>query len=305
MDDHGSRLWSRVLQDAMQNSSEFSEALEKEKQLFRALAMKGELGERVTVMCCGDGREVESLLDVHREFPQITELNAVDLLSISIDQVQEKIRGRMKALDGVYVRLLQEDATNTSIAPGSQDTVTCMLTMVNFNDAFIEKFRAHVQHILKPGGKFIFSVYNHDAFDARMKLYTKMEAPIETVDPHSGLVVFEEGFNEAAFSRQFKEEEIRKLLEASGLDVRLCDAKGITHMGIAEKAMVQRKHEDIPASYQMAIAASILVLIGGCFYADYQKIQRDNAADPDSKVIEAGPGIYMRVNWKKGTVKRL
>lgn len=290
------------MQDALENSPEFSGALNKEKLLFRELASKGELGERVTVMCCGDGREMELLLDLHREFPQLKELNGVDLLSISIDQVRKKVREKVQQLDGVNVRLFQENATDTSIEPNSQDTVTCMLTMVNFNDEFITKFCKHVKHILKPGGKFIFSVYNHDAFDTRMKLYTKMGAPVESADPESGYVVFAQDFEEAAFSRQFKTDQFQRLVEDNDLDVRHYDGGGITHVGVVEKAKVHRGHERVPLLHQMAIAASLAGVLG-ISYMQKLNVDKENAKrGEDSKIMEVGPGIFMRVNLKKGTV---
>lgn len=302
--DSGDRLWSRFVRDAMENSPEFSHAFTKESQLFRELASNGELGERVTVMCCGDGREVESLLDLHAEFPQLKELNAVDWLKVSIDQVRERVRGKIDGLDGVDINLLQEDATSTSIAPASQDTVTCMLTMVNFDDVFIEKFCTHVNRILKPGGKFIFSVYNHEALDSRMKLYTKMGAPIESVDPKTGYVAFECGFEEAGFSRQFTPEQFRQLVGMADLNVRQYDGDGITHLGILEKAQVSRVQERVLAWYQLTIAASLAAVIG---------LSVTNAP-PDARSVEdadgwrttqVAPSIFMRVNYKKQLTKGL
>lgn len=271
--------------------------------LFRQLASKGGLGERVTVMCCGDGREVESLLDLHAEFPQIKELNAVDWLKISIDQVRERVREKVEGLDDVSINLLQEDATGTSIAPNSQDTVTCMLTMVNFNDEFIAKFCKHVQRILRPGGKFVFSVYNDDAFDARMKLYTKMGAPIESADPQTGYVTFEQGFDEANFSRQFTPEQFQRLVGKAGLDVRRYDGDGITHLGVLEKAKVSRVQECVPAWHRLAIATSLASILG-IAVMNAPNPGTANVEDADGwRTTEVGPGVFMRVNYKKGIVK--
>ncbi len=303
-EDSGNRMWSRFLVDAMQNSPEFSGAFNKERQLFHDLASKGELGENVTVMCCGDGREMDLLLDLHEEFPQLRELHGVDLLSLSIDQVREKVRERMKQLDDVRVHLHQEDATNTSILPHSQDTVTCMLTMVNFNDETIAKFLRHVEHILKPGGKFIFSVYNHSAFDARIKLYKKMEAPIESADPESGLVVFGQDFEEAAFSRQFTEEQFRRLAENTGLEMSSYDGEGITHMGVLEKAKVQlnRTYERSPVYQQILATAASIAFFVGAGYLQIKKTEEVLAANKDSKVMEVAPGQFKIVDMKTGRI---
>lgn len=301
MNDSGDRLWTRFVRDALENSPEFSHAFKKEAELFRALASKGDLGERVTVMCCGDGREVGSLLDLHAEFPQIKELNAVDWLEISIDQVRGRIREKVDGLEGVTINLLQEDATATSIAPNSQDTVTCMLTMVNFKDEFLRKFFRHVHRILKPGGKFVFSVYNEKAFHARMALYEKIGAPIMSADPKTGYVAFEEGFHEADFSRQFTPDEFRLLTGYADLDVRSYDGDGITHLGILEKEKVRQKQVDPPAWVRYTVAASIAGLLTIAF-AD----ATDEAAKPapwkegEYTMSEVGPGIFMRRNIATG-----
>lgn len=298
MEDPSNRLWSRFQRDAMENSPEFRDAFEKERKLFHELASKGELGERVTVMCCGDGREVELLADLHREFPQLKQLNGVDLLSISIDQVRERMRGKMERLPDVELRLLQEDATDTSIEPESQDTVTCMLTMVNFDDEFILKFSRHVYRILKPGGKFVFSVYNDKAFGERIKLYRKMNAPIESSDPKTGLVTFEEGFDEAAFSRQFRKNQFKDLVFNAGMDVASHDDTGITHVGVLRKQESAYVDRELPVWQQMAFAASMAAVLAGITYVGSVHAPREEY-DPDAKWSEVGPGFFMNVNKRR------
>lgn len=298
-EDAGKRLWSKFLKDA-ENSPQFRDVLRKERRLFHDLACRNELGEHVTVMCCGDGREMGMLLDLHREFPQIKELNGVDLLSVSIDQVRERVREKLQDIEGVNVRLLQEDATDTSITPHSQDTVTCMLTMVNFNDETITKFLKHVDRILKPGGKFLFSVYNHEAFDTRMDLYAKMGAPIESADPESGLVVFGKDFEEASFSRQFGEDQLQSFADQSGLHLERYEGDGITHMGVLQKASVHANHERTPVYQQiLATAASVAFLLGS-IHMSMEKTKEILADDTDAKIMEIAPGQYRIVNFKAG-----
>ncbi len=226
------RTWSRVLEDAIENYPVYNAALEKETKLFQNLAERGELGKNVTVLCCGDGRELGMLLDLHRKFPQIRQLNGVDLLEISIDQVRDKIRDKV---GGVEVNLLCEDASKTSIAKGSQDTVTCMLTMVNFDDRLISKLFGHVRGILKPGGKFVFSVYSRDAFDTRMELYARANLLVADVDRETGLVIFEKGFEEATFSREFDKSQIEGIVGEHGLEFSHFDSIGITHLVVMQK----------------------------------------------------------------------
>ena len=239
MSDFENRDWTRVLRLA-QKSSEFKNAFKKELNLLTTLASKRMLGEHVTVMCCGDGREIGLILDVQKDYPQVKKLTGVDLLDISIQQVRQKVKSRVDDLCDIGISLLVEDATKTSIALESQDTVVCMLTMVNFDDKLISAMFEHVQEILKPGGKFIFSLYNHQAFDARYKLYSEANLPFVSFDRDSGLFTFEDGYKEASLSRQFTEAQVRAIVEKSALEFSYFDNQGITHIAVIEKPKVSK-----------------------------------------------------------------
>ena len=239
MSDFENRDWTRCLEVAAKNS-EFTDALNKELNLLTTLASNRMLGEHVTVMCCGDGREIGLILDVQKDYPQVKKLTGVDLLDLSIQQVRQKVKSRVDDLCDVGISLLVEDATKTSIPPESQDTVMCMLTMVNFDDKLISDIFEHVQEILRPGGKFIFSLYNHKAFDTRYDLYSQAGAPFVNFDRDSGLFTFEDGYKECSFSRQFTESQVREIVEKSPLEFSHFDTEGITHIAVIEKPKVSK-----------------------------------------------------------------
>jgi hypothetical protein len=135
-----------------------------------------------------------------------------------------------------------------------------------------------------------------------MKLYTKMGAPIESADPKTGYVAFEEGFNEANFSRQFTPEQFRHLVGHVDLDMSRYDAEGITHLGILEKLKVRRADERVPVAHQMVIAASVAAIVG-LFCAHKVTFDREyREHGTEFKIMEIGPGVFARIDRKTGGI---
>ena len=128
------RDWSSILEKCF-NNTRYRGTLEKEKRLIEELAEKGNLGKNVTVLCCGDGREMGDILDANKKYPQVEKLIGIDLLETSIQQVQEQIDGVWGEYD-VEVEVKKEDAIATSIDKHTQDTIFILLTMVNFDNEF-------------------------------------------------------------------------------------------------------------------------------------------------------------------------
>ncbi len=294
MSDFENRDWTRCLELA-EESSEFKDAFNKEFNLLTTLASERMLGEHVTVMCCGDGREIGLILDLQRDYPQVKQITGVDLLDISIQQVRQKVKSRVDDISAVGITLLIEDATKTSIPLESQDTVMCMLTMVNFDDKLISAMFEHVQEILKPGGKFIFSLYNHQAFDARYNLYSDVGVPFVDSDRDSGLFTFAEGWEEASFSRQFTESQVREIVEKSPLEFSHFDTKGITHIAVIEKTKSSKQYTTfVKASWfsRAAVAASIVFSVGGLSdFANAQFARETRECHGVYRIMEIAPGV--------------
>ena len=110
-----------------------------------------------------------------------------------------------------------------------------MLTMANFTDEQIDNLFSHASEILKPGGMFVFSIYNEKAFVTRYEMYVAMKAPIESFCLETGLVEFEDGFDEASFSRQFSRSEVEDMVVRNGFELTYLDGEGITNLVVATK----------------------------------------------------------------------
>ena len=250
------RDWSSILKKCFKNTR-YRGTLEKEKRLIQELASEGKLGENVTVLCCGDGREMGDILDANQCYPQVKKLTGIDLLETSIQQVQDQIDG-VWADYNVEVEVKKEDALATSINKHTQDTIFILLTMVNFDNEFIDSIMSHVYELLKPDGRFVFSVFNENALDTRLEVYEGF-APIKWykrdgiivfsdvtenaldtslhVDEgmRDGYVKFEDDWPEAEFSRQFTSSDIYEICERSGFARPELDSSFITHLAVVQK----------------------------------------------------------------------
>jgi SAM-dependent methyltransferase len=225
------RDWSSILEKCF-NNTRYRGTLEKEKRLIEELAEKGNLGKNVTVLCCGDGREMGDILDANKKYPQVEKLIGIDLLETSIQQVQEQIDGVWGEYD-VEVEVKKEDAIATSIDKHTQDTIFILLTMVNFDNEFIDNILSHVYELLKPDGRFVFSVFNEHALYTRMQVYEGV-APIKWVT-NDGFVKFKDGWDEAEYSRQFSNSDVADICQRSGFACPIIDSSYITHLAVVQK----------------------------------------------------------------------
>lgn len=227
------RAWTQAWVNALEAYPEFREAMDKEDHFFRRYA--GWFGADVTVGGCGDGREIMQILLGNRRAFRLKKLVAVDLLDVSLEQVDSLLEINKSLTSDVSFELLKSDVTQTSIPHDSQDTVVFMLTMANFTDVQIDNLFSHASEILKPGGMFVFSIYNEKAFATRYEMYVAMQAPIESFCLETGLVEFEDGFDEASFSRQFSRSEVEDMVIRNGFELTYLDGEGITNLVVATK----------------------------------------------------------------------
>jgi len=225
------RDWSSILEKCFKNNR-YRGSLEKEKRLIQELASEGKLGENVTVLCCGDGREMGDILDANQYYPQVKKLTGIDLLETSIKQVQDLIDG-VWAEYNVEVELKLENALATSIDKHTQDTIFILLTLVNFDNEFIDNLLSHAYELLKPDGRFVFSVFNEHALYTRMQVY-EGHAPIKWVTT-DGFVRFKDDWPEAVFSRQFSTAEVTDICQRSGFARPTVDSSYITHLAVVQK----------------------------------------------------------------------
>ena len=275
------RDWSSILEKCFKNDR-YRGTLEKEKRLIQELASEGSLGENVTVLCCGDGREMGDILDANQCYPQVKKLTGIDLLETSIQQVQEQIDGVWREYD-VEVEVRKEDAKATNIEKYTQDTIFILLTMVNFNNEFIDNILSHVYELLKPDGRFVFSVFNEHALYTRMQVY-EGDAPIKWV-LNNGFVRFEDDWPEAVFSRQFSSSEVTDICQRSGFARPRIDSSYITHLAVIQKQsyvdqlIAQRRNKAL-----MVCALSFMMINN--MYAN----QGNQECNGGVRTIEVAPG---------------
>ena len=290
------RDWTSILKKCLNNFM-YRGTLEKETFLFQELALKGLLGQYVTILCCGDGREVGKILFADQFYPQIEKLIGIDILEMSIQQVQEKI-DTVWAEYNVDVEVKLEDAKATSIEKYSQDTIFLMLTMVNFDNEFIDSIMSHVYELLKPDGRFVFSVFNENALETRLEVYEGF-APIKWykrdgiivfsdvsenaldtrlhVDEgmRDGYVRFKDGWPEAEFSRQFTSSDIYEICERSGFARPELDSSFITHLAVVQKQSYVDQLNAMHHSYMYQL--NLLDTLQQS-YVDELNVQRGNKA---------------------------
>ena len=290
------RDWSSILEKCFKNTR-YRGSLEKEKRLIQELASEGSLGENVTVLCCGDGREMGDILDANQNYPQVKKLTGIDLLKTSIKQVQDLIDG-VWAEYNVEVELKLENALATSIDKHTQDTIFILLTLVNFDNEFIDNLLSHAYELLKPDGRFVFSVFNESALDTRLQVYEGF-APIKWykrdgiivfsdvsenaldtrlhVDEgmRDGYVRFEDDWPEAEFSRQFTSSDIYEICERSGFARPELDSSFITHLAVVQKRSYVDQLNAMHHSYMYQL--NLLDTLQQS-YVDQLNVQRGNKA---------------------------
>ena len=172
------------------------------------------------------------ILDANQHYPQVKKLTGIDLLETSIKQVQDLIDGVWVEYN-VDVELKLENALATSIEKHTQDTIFILLTLVNFDNEFIDNLLSHAYELLKPDGRFVFSVFNEHALYTRMQVY-EGHAPIKWVT-NDGFVKFKDGWDEAEYSRQFASSEVTDICQRSGFARPTVDSSYITHLAVVQK----------------------------------------------------------------------
>jgi len=172
------------------------------------------------------------ILDANQHYPQVKKLTGIDLLETSIKQVQDLIDGVWVEYN-VDVELKLENALATSIEKHTQDTIFILLTLVNFDNEFIDNLLSHAYELLKPDGRFVFSVFNEHALYTRMQVY-EGHAPIKWVT-NDGFVKFKDGWDEAEYSRQFSSSEVTDICQRSGFARPRIDSSYITHLAVVQK----------------------------------------------------------------------
>jgi ubiquinone/menaquinone biosynthesis C-methylase UbiE len=177
------KFWKQIKQNPSEDYRSFFEA---EKEFLKKNLRKD---QEILEIGCGTGETIEFLS------PLVKEITGIDNDKYAIEKCKKKI----KELENAKVILA--DAENIPSKENSFDAIICMgATLGNFGKTK-NKILKEIKKILKEKGQFIFSIYNEDALEKRLKHYNKISKDFIV---QRGKVIFKEEF----VSEQFYEKEI-------------------------------------------------------------------------------------------------
>jgi len=200
-------FWERVLKDLPDS---YRDWFKEEEKYLRANISQG---SRVLEVGCGEGRSLKYISNIAKE------LIGIDHDNIAVEDAKRNFEEIEK------VKILQADARKIPFEKSSFDFVISMTTPANFGDHKYEIYE-EMKRVVKEEGEIILSVFNEDAFEERMKLYKKLEAPMKEVREDEGTVVFDDSLIDNS-SEQFSESQLREIFEKVGLEVIEIKKSGI------------------------------------------------------------------------------
>ncbi|OGG69204.1 hypothetical protein A3F27_01280 [Candidatus Kaiserbacteria bacterium RIFCSPHIGHO2_12_FULL_53_13] len=189
--------WARILSDP---TPAFRLLFEEERDYIQKNV---DHDDRVLDMCCGDGRNMESLRTITENI-------------YGLDNDTRALKSAMKK--GLGDKLFQRDALHTQFTDNSFDYVIMLDSLINFKDKKVDALK-EMARIAKETGKIIISVYSEDAFENRKEMYEKIGAQVST----RGTTFIFDGKIE---SEQFTQEEISEMAESAGLELLECKKIG-------------------------------------------------------------------------------
>ena len=154
-------------------------------------------------MGCGDGRSIKDILEV------TTDIIGIDHDETAVKDAKENFKDQPK------IEILDADARNLPFEDNSFDFVLCLTTFANFGES---KFKAlnEMKRVLKTDGNIIISVFSEEAFEERMKIYKKLNCPIEEIKGTT--VIFADELIDNT-SEQFSEKELKEIFNKANLNI--------------------------------------------------------------------------------------
>lgn len=189
-----SKLWEEVVSNPPKS---YKEIFDFEKDYIGRVIANS---DSVLDIGCSCGRFEREFSGMSKRFIGIDN----DLEAISCAR---KNCGDVKGLE-LYVM----DAENMNFADGEIDYALCSMTIVNF-DLTKHGIFEETRRILKKGGRFIFSVYNEEAFHERLKIYSKLCSNFSYFS--CGMFLFDSG----VVSEQFSYSQIEELCRETGFRI--------------------------------------------------------------------------------------
>lgn len=167
-------------------------------------------GSKVLDIGCGEGRNMRSMLT------KTDQVYGVDIDPKAVKDARENLK------EFVGVRVELGGADNLPFEDGSFDTASLLMILPNIRDIKQVAFK-EAARVLRPGGKLLVTTFSDTAFDERMKIYKKVQAPIEKIEGTT--VIFHESLG-ANTSEQHSEEDIEKLAHDAGLRIEKIQRSG-------------------------------------------------------------------------------
>lgn len=197
-------LWRKVLSEP---TPSYKKLFEEEQDYLRQEISPDDY---VLDMCCGDGRNIESLQKITGN------VYGIDNDPRAIDAATKRTFGN---------NLVLGDALHTPFSDTSFDAVIMFDTLINFKEKKIDMLK-EMARITKNDGEILISVYSEDAFDSRKEMYEKIGA--QTSIRGTTFV-----FGDNTESEQFTQEELGAMAREANLEVREC--KRVEHLAYIVK----------------------------------------------------------------------
>jgi len=201
--------WEQVEKNPTESYKEFFDA---EKKFLKENVLKNSV---VLDVGCGTG-ELMKLLS-----PIVKKITGIDNDENAIKRCKENLKG----LDNVEIFL--EDAEKMHFKDNSFDVIICMGTTFDNFGKTKTKILLEIKRLLKNNGIFIFSVYNENALEERLKIYNKYWK--DFVNKREGVIVYKE-----VISEQFSKEQITSILKEADFKILDIVKGGIFYLIKAE-----------------------------------------------------------------------
>ena len=179
-------FWERLLSDMPASYIEWFE--EEKEYLIKNIFNNA----KVLEVGCGEGRTIR---DIIRKTSNI----------IAIDHDKKAINDAKKNLKNYSdIKIIKAEAIKLPFKENSFDFVLCMTTFANFGKNKI-KALLEMKRVVKKDGYIIISTFSENAFDERIKVYKKFNAPIKEIKGTT--VIFDKELKDN-ISEQFSKEQL-------------------------------------------------------------------------------------------------
>ena len=200
--------WEKLLED-MPDS--YRKWFEEERRYLQEHITKD---ASVLEVGCGDGRSIKDIVDI------TTTVTGIDHDEKAVADTKNNFR------EYPHIRILKANAEKLPFENKEFDFIICMTTFANFANSK-QQVLSEMKRVLKDDGHIIISVFSEDAFEERMKLYKKLNAPIKEIKGTT--VIFDEELVDN-ISEQFSKQQLLSIFSEAGLKVEDIRKKGMAYL---------------------------------------------------------------------------